>query len=186
MSHVVCSYSPTLKALHFDRKKTWLPPTAKKSRVLIVAMPKTPGHDDLNVVDEITAIQQHIGSSGSAEVLEGPAVTAVLDKFINSSMVHFACHGFLDTKWPSKSALLLGTGGVEMLRLEDPQQLHHQLAQVAYLSACSTAEIGARNLIDESIRLASTFQIVGFRHVIEKLWGAYELSPLQPSSMKTC
>lgn len=89
-------------------------------------------------------------------------------------MVHFACHGFLDTKRPSKSALLVGTGSVEELRLEDLQPLNHQLAQIAYLSACSTAEIGARNLIDESIHLASTFQVVGFRHVIGTLWGAYD------------
>lgn len=174
MSHVVSSYAPTLKALQFARKKTWVPPTAKTSRVLVVAMHKTQGHDDLNLSGEIAAIQQHVGSSALVKVLEGPTVTDVLDEVIISSVVHFACHGFLDTKRPSKSALLLGTGSVEELRLEDLQQLDHQLAQVAYLSACSTAEIGARNLIDESIHLASTFQVVGFRHVIGTLWGAYD------------
>lgn len=60
MSHVVSSYIPTLKALQFARKKTWVPPTAKKSRFLVVAMHKTPGQDDLNVADEIDAIQQHM------------------------------------------------------------------------------------------------------------------------------
>lgn len=174
MAHVISSYAPTLKALQFARKKTWVPPMAKKSKVLVVVMHKTPGHDDLNVADEIAAIRQHIGSSASVEVLEGPTVTAVLDEVIDSSMVHFACHGFLDTERPSKSALLVGTGSVEELRLKDLQQLDHQLAQVAYLSACSTAEIGARNFIDESIHLASTFQVVGFRHVIGTLWGAYD------------
>lgn len=174
MSHVVSSYTPTLKALQVARKKTWVPLTAKKYRVLVVAMPKTPGYDDLNVADEIAAIQQHVGSSALVEVIEGPTVTGILDKVIDSSMVHFACHGFLDTKRPSKSALLLGTGSVEELRLEDLQQLDHKLAQVAYLSACSSAEIGARNLIDESIHLASTLQVVGFRHVIGTLWGAYD------------
>lgn len=162
MSHVVSSYTPALKALQVARKKTWVPPTAKNSRVLVVAVHKTPVHDDLNVADEIAAIQQHVGSSALVEVLEGPTVEVILDKIIDSSMVHFACHGFLDTKRPSKSALLLGTGDVEELRLEDFQQLDHQLAQVAYLSACSSAEIGARNLIDGSIHLASTFQAVGF------------------------
>lgn len=174
MSHVVSSYAPTLKALQVARKKTWIPPAVKKSRILVVAMHKTPNRDDLNVADEIAAIQQHAGSSALVEVFEGPTVTDILDRVINSSMVHFACHGYSDTKQPLKSALLLGTGTVEELRLEDLQSLNHQLAQVAYLSACSTAEIGARNLIDESIHLASTFQIVGFRHVIGTLWGAYD------------
>lgn len=38
-----------------------------------------------------------------------------------------------------------------------------------YLSACST---GYRNLehVDESLNLASAFQLAGFRHVIASLW----------------
>jgi CHAT domain-containing protein len=42
-------------------------------------------------------------------------------------------------------------------------------AQLAYLSACST---GYRNLehVDESLNLASAFQLAGFRHVIASLW----------------
>ena len=32
--------------------------------------------------------------------------------------------------------------------------------------------MGVRSLIDENIHLASTFQLLGFRHVIGTLWGA--------------
>lgn len=142
--------------------------------VLIVAMHETPGLCNLNVSDEIAAIQRHIGSSASIEVLTAPTRAAVLRKVTAYSLVHFACHGSSDPEQPSKSALYLGTGSVERLTIDDLQFLSHQLSQVAYLSACSTAIIGARSLIDESIHLASTFQLVGFRHVIGTMWGAYD------------
>jgi hypothetical protein len=174
LSYVVSSYAPTLKALQFSQSKSWIPLTAEASKVLVVAMHKTPGHDDLNVGEEVAAIRQHIGSSTSVEVMEAPTAAAVLEKVTTCSLVHFACHGSSDAEQPSKSALLLGKGSVDKLTVEDLQSLNHQVAQVAYLSACSTAEIGAQSLIDESIHLASTFQLAGFRHVIGTLWGAYD------------
>ena len=161
LSHVVSSYAPTLKVLHFSQAKAWTLLTSDNSKVLVVTMHKTPGLDDLNVGDEIATIQQHVGSSASVEVLEAPTAAAVLKQVTACLFVHFACHGSSNAEQPSKSALLLGTGSVERLTVDDLQSLNHQLAQVAYLSACSTAEIGARTLIDESIHLASTFQLVG-------------------------
>lgn len=172
MSHVVSSYAPTVKALQSARKTSWIPLTVNQSRILVVAMQQTPDQDDLNVTDEIASIRQHVGSSASMEVLESPTVNDVVGKVKDCSMIHFACHGYMDTKEPLKSALLLGKANVEKLTLEHLQSLDHRLAQIAYLSACSTAEIGARDLIDESIHLASTFQLVGFRHVIGCMWGA--------------
>ncbi|KAL9127853.1 MAG: hypothetical protein Q9217_003344 [Psora testacea] len=137
-------------------------------------MPKTLGHADLNVEDEVAAIRQHVGFSASVEVLETPTAATVLEQATACSLVHFACYGASDVEQPSKSALLLGTRSVEKLTIGDLQSLNHQLAQVAYLSACSTAEIGARSLIDENINLATTFQLAGFRHVIGTLWGAFD------------
>ena len=46
----------------------------------------------------------------------------------------------------------------------------HGNAPLAYLSACSTAEIKVRILADESIHLASVFQLAGFMHVVATLW----------------
>lgn len=174
MSHIVSSYMPSLKALQFSRKKTWTPPTTKDSKILIIKMHKTLGYADLNVEEEVAAIQQHIGSSALVEVLETPTAATVLEQVTACSLVHFACHGASDVEQPSKSALLLGARSVERLTIGDLQPLNHQLAQVAYLSACSTAEIGAQALIDESIDMATTFQLAGFRHVIGTLWGAFD------------
>ncbi|MFF0863812.1 CHAT domain-containing protein [Nonomuraea sp. NPDC003560] len=42
-------------------------------------------------------------------------------------------------------------------------------AELAYLSACSTAFSGIFHA-NESIHLASVFQMVGFRHVVGSLW----------------
>ena len=137
LSHVVSSYSPTLKVLQFSREKLWTPLTAESSKVLIVAMPKTPAHDNLNVNDEITAIQRHVGSSASIEVLTAPTDAAVLEQITTCSLVHFACHGSSDVTQPSESAPLLGT----KLTVDDHLPLNHQLAQFAYLSACFAAEI---------------------------------------------
>ena len=174
MSHIVSSYAPSLKVLQFSQKKTWTPPTTDGAKNLIITMHKTRGHADLNVKEEVAAIKKHVGSSATIEVLETPWAETALERVTACSLVHFACHGTSDFERPSKSALLLGKNVVEKLTISDLQSLNHPLAQVAYLSACSTAEIGARSLIDESINLATTFQLSGFRHVIGTLWGAFD------------
>ncbi|KAJ5117770.1 hypothetical protein N7448_011402 [Penicillium atrosanguineum] len=43
-------------------------------------------------------------------------------------------------------------------------------SEIAYLSACSTAENQANRLIDEVLHVVSGFQVAGFRHVIGTLW----------------
>jgi CHAT domain-containing protein len=92
--------------------------------------------------------------------------------FKSCSIAHFACHGLADGVEPAKSALIVGKEREEKLTLEDLDAVIHDSAQIAYLSACSTAEIKVQNLADKSIHLASTFQLSGFQHVIETLWGA--------------
>lgn len=60
----------------------------------------------------------------------------------------------------------------EHLSIAELAAMRPQDAQFAYLSACSTAENLAENLMDEVIHTASSFQLLGFPHVIGTLWEA--------------
>lgn len=171
LSHVISSYAPSLKALQFSQSKGR---NQKNDRILLIAMHKTAGQGPLKLENEIRAIETNVGPSTAIDILKQPSAATVLERIPDCSIVHFACHASSDASNPSNSSLYLGSPTtVDRLKISDLQPLSNQLAQVAYLSACSTAEIGARNLVDESIHLASTFQLVGFRHVIGTLWPAH-------------
>lgn len=148
-------------------------------------MPHTDGEKDLNTDREITEIRRHIGTTATIELLEHPSRDEVLKQILAHPIIHFACHGYSDIFHPEESALIVGKDTKEDLTIKDLQPISHQLAQLAYLSACSTAEnptsqfragdtMYARglHLIDEGNRLADTFQIAGFRHVIGTIWEA--------------
>ena len=57
MSHVVLSYALTFKALQFSQGKLWTPLITKNTKVLIVTILKTPGLPNLNICDEVAAIE---------------------------------------------------------------------------------------------------------------------------------
>jgi CHAT domain-containing protein len=90
-------------------------------------------------------------------------VTAALP---DATWAHFACHADADLNAPARSGLHLHDG---MLFVPDISRLRLTSAELAYLSACSTAHPGIRDA-DQSIHLASAFQLSGFRHVIASLW----------------
>jgi CHAT domain-containing protein len=111
--------------------------------------------------------------------LELPRKGGSLKLLGSSTIAHFACHGRVDYLKPAKSALLLGKTSLEELTIEDLDAINHPQAQIAYLSACSTAEVRSYDLVDESIHLASTFLLTGFPHVIGTLWGAQDSSAVE-------
>ncbi|OAP55931.1 hypothetical protein AYL99_10083 [Fonsecaea erecta] len=173
LSHVVSSYVTTVKMLQFTRNKPQRLGREDEPKVLVVSMPNTPSHNvTLNVAEEIAAIKKHVGSWASIKVLEQPTKEEVLSEFEACTIAHFACHGIADTVEPAKSALLLGREKQERLALSDLDTVSRDDTEIAYLSACSTAELKVEDLVDESIHLASAFQLSGFRHVIGTLWGA--------------
>jgi CHAT domain-containing protein len=135
--------------------------------------------DDLDLADEISAVRSLQSPEITVEILEHPRACEAMQSITECSVVHFACHASSDNDRPSMSALYLGKEEVDILTVRTLQPLSHQIAQVAYLSACSTTEISARNLIDESIHLASTLQLIGFRHVIGTLWSADDESAVE-------
>ena len=176
IDRVVSSYIPTIRALVHARRR---PPVADRDdstrigtisaggRILAVAMPHTPAASDLpGAQAETDSLRRRF--PGRVTVLSGPAAThdSVLRELSAARWAHFACHGLSDLTDPSASHLLLHDWP---LTVSDIAQLRLEDADLAFLSACSTAQPGAR-LADEAIHLVTAFQLAGFRHVIGSLW----------------
>ena len=172
ISHVISSYASTFKSLQFIQNKDRIFFSQTKQVLLLAAMPTTPGgYKPLQVQEEITAIEGSASKWASCLHLSQPSKADILNALKTCTIAHFACHGTADRVEPAKSGLLLGKETVEKLTIEDLDILSCQNAQIVYLSACSTAEVGVMNLADQSVHLASSFQLTGFQHVIGTLWG---------------
>ncbi|WP_229402338.1 CHAT domain-containing protein [Micromonospora okii] len=154
---LVSSYVPSLRTLREARDR---PPPASRRRLTVV-MQRTPGQAELP------------GALAEAAVLEGPRLVnddatagRVLAGMADATWAHFACHAVVDTSSQADSGLLLHDA---TLRLPDIGGLRLPEAELAYLSACSTANHGSR-YADEVLHLASAFHLAGFRHVVASLW----------------
>lgn len=159
---VVSSYIPTLRALAHTRTR----PAATVRRQLTVALQQTPTWDDLpRTAEEASAL--HTDSPGGHLLLDDDATPErVMSLLPDATWAHFACHANVHPALPSHSSLILHG---DALFLSEISELNLDHAELAYLSACSTAARGGR-LTDESLHLASAFQLAGFRHVIASLW----------------
>jgi CHAT domain-containing protein len=148
-------------------------------------MPKTPGESDLpGTRRETSEVVAAIGPSVSIETLEYPDVASAMAQLQDCSIAHFACHGVSDPSDPSRSGLILQTARTateeprqDVLSVGEVSQAHLSRAEIAYLSACSTAQNKAAQLSDEVLHVVSGFQVAGFRHVVGCLW---------PSSDQVC
>ncbi|KAH6649509.1 CHAT domain-containing protein [Chaetomium tenue] len=171
--------------------------TSTPESILLVTMPTTPGQRDLPGVNaESKALREACKDHYLIEELEHPTAAQVLDKFVDSTIVHFACHGFSDPVYPSNSRLMLQKNGIstsatttgkknkpvrivveDRLTLKDVSIAAFEAGGesriwLAVLSACSTAETRAMWLADEGLHLAAGFQAAGFAHVVGTLWRA--------------
>ncbi|KAL4740778.1 CHAT domain-containing protein [Aspergillus similis] len=177
ISHAISSYTPTIKALAYSRSRMAKAPAQNPTpSVFIAAMPTTPNKQPLPGVEpEVKAIQQASGHVFTVQLQKYPARKTVLDAMKDTDIIHFACHGSSDPVNPSRSHLLLqrcksSAPAVEKLTVQHISDHVFGRARIAYLSACSTAQVTASNLSDEAIHLASAFQVAGFGHVIASLW----------------
>jgi hypothetical protein len=175
MDRVVSSYTPTIRALLYARRapsacNTYDDSKAARRDVVVVAMPYTPAASDLPGAEaEADMLRQRF--RGRVLTLVGSEAThdSVIEVLPGASWAHFACHGFVDLANPSASYLLLNDHLRQPLTVMDVARLRLEDAELAFLSACSTADPGGR-LIDEAIHLTSAFQLAGYRHVIGTLW----------------
>ena len=151
---------------------------------MIVAMPVTPGLPGggklPNVMAEVAQVQALLprpvvfdepATGGADHRSSGlPTRANVFTQLPGCSIAHFACHGGSHPDDPSKSLLLLHDHDTAPLTVASLANIRHDRLQLVYLSACRTAFTSAGDLLDESINLASAFQLVGARHVVGTLW----------------
>ncbi|RAK92866.1 hypothetical protein BO79DRAFT_214280 [Aspergillus costaricaensis CBS 115574] len=179
---VISSYTPTIKALQHAREISRNRHLEVNPQLLMIEMPETPGKAALNTTAELAAISQTVRPLiPHPTILSNPSKRAVCEAIAAYHLVHFACHGHANPLEPAAGGLFLGPAPVhgadgqapaELLTINELTNVSHPRAQIAYLSACSTAENASDSLIDEAIHLAGTFQLLGFPHVIGSLWEA--------------
>jgi CHAT domain-containing protein len=175
LDRIVSSYTPTIRALaHARRARPSAGDTparaAAGNQLVVVAMPHTPGAEDLpGASAEADRLRQRFPDRTAT--LTGAQAThdAVLSALPGAVWAHFACHGHSDPVSPSASRLLLYDHQQQPLTVIEVTRLRQEQADLAFLSACSTARPDER-LADEAIHLASAFQLAGYRHVIGTLW----------------
>ncbi|MCJ1405540.1 hypothetical protein MMC11_008768 [Xylographa trunciseda] len=181
MSRVVSSYVPTIKSLIYARHRLQTSSNIKPKlrKLLLVCMPTTPNEKDLPGTErEVAAIEHCLKDFMQTNTLTNPTASEVLQQLEQSDATHFACHGSSDSQDPARSALILQkreqASGEPIQDLLTVEQLLTKSwpSQLAFLSACSTAENSAAPLADEIIHLASSFLIAGFSHVIGAMWPA--------------
>jgi tetratricopeptide (TPR) repeat protein len=168
IDRAVSSYVPTLRALLYSRAARAPDSLAAGDLTVVVTMPHTPGAAELcGAQKEAEAIRKH--TLTDILTLTGAQATrdTVLQALPAARRAHFACHGTTSLVSPSDSSLLLADH--QELTVTNVARLRLRDTDLAYLSACSTAQPGTR-LADEAIHLASAFQLAGYRHVIGTLW----------------
>ncbi|KAI1823626.1 CHAT domain-containing protein [Xylaria intraflava] len=180
LDFVIPSYTPTIKALQNARQRAsrgWENSKDDSQSLLIITMPSTPGASSLSgVTREQRAIKSAVKGTYSVKELERPDAQQVLDDIQRSQIVHFACHGASDPLDPLQSHLLLQKSTdsgicLDKLTVESLLASRAQTqAWIAYLSACSTAQVKATRLMNESLHITSAFQVAGFAHVIGTMW----------------
>ena len=171
LDRVVSSTIPTVRALQDSQRIAPEPQT--DDRLLMVGMPDTPGEPPLGEVsrEAITLTEllpDHVDVLGLPDTPPATydTVTAALP---THRWVHFSCHAHTNLDDPSQSALLLDDHQTRPLTVTDLSSLRLERADLAVLSACSTAVTGL-HLPDEPIHLSAACQLAGYRHVIATLW----------------
>ncbi|KAF5682502.1 hypothetical protein FCIRC_4936 [Fusarium circinatum] len=175
LDRVVSSYSSSTRAIIRGRQKELSSSFSSKAvpRALLVGMQHTPESGSLPYANkEIDIVQKLCESTGLETVRPRPRKEDVFEQLLDCKIFHFAGHGYTDENDPSNSHLRLEDWQDNTFRVADLQQmnLREHAPFLAYLSACGTGQMKRYNLVDESIRLISAYQLAGFRHAIGTLW----------------
>ncbi len=83
-------------------------------------------------------------------------------------LLHFSCHGLVDTARPDQAALVLSRGQLSVRDLVDATRSAELVADQVFLAACHTNAI--TGTYDEAFSLASVFLATGATTVFGSLW----------------
>jgi tetratricopeptide (TPR) repeat protein len=168
---VISSYLPTVRSLPAPADHAAsagragpVPPTGAA-----VAMPVTPDATDLRyAAAEVAHLAARVPGT---EVLTGEQATgtAVRTALARHAWAHFACHAVSSATDAAAAQLLLYDHQDDPLTIRDIAGLRNIRGELAYLSACDTAQ-GPVPLADEAVHLTGTFHMAGYTHVIGTLW----------------
>ncbi|KAI0293138.1 CHAT domain-containing protein [Multifurca ochricompacta] len=158
------SYTPTLSALIESRKPS--PKTSYQPSLLLVANPdeSLPG-----AFGEMEIIQS-FNSRVPVTTLCGKNATpaGVVEGLRHHGLVHFVCHGKLETGKPFDASFKLFND--KHLTLLDIVRSQLPAAEFAFLAACHTAELTDDSIADEGLHLTAAVQYCGFRSVVGTMW----------------
>ncbi|KAI9772651.1 MAG: hypothetical protein M1840_000245 [Geoglossum simile] len=104
------------------------------------------------------------------KLLVNPTYADVREELQHSSIAHFACHGISDNADPGRSYLRFRDWEDHPLNVSALMSMNLTACQLAYLSACKTADSTVKGLVDEGIHLVSGFMLAGCPSVVGTLW----------------
>ncbi|WP_433384820.1 CHAT domain-containing protein [Actinoplanes sp. CA-142083] len=168
LDRVVCSYTPTVRALAEARRP--LDRDRAEDRLLLVTAPDV--HDQLplpNVERERRMLSRRFGDAVTPLHSGDATVAGVRGQLPGHRWVHFSCHATQMLDDPSHGGLVLHDGVLTVTGIGAGE--YH--GEFAFLSACKTMTGGVA-LPDEAITLAAAMHYTGFRHVIATQWSVYD------------
>ncbi|CVK91910.1 uncharacterized protein FMAN_06977 [Fusarium mangiferae] len=170
---VIPSYTTTLRALAYARETDWASLRAADCEFAFIASPNNARENSpLTVEESARELDDAVRKHCRTKLLVGPTKPDTIGILESCNAVYFGCHGESMSTQPCRSFLQLGADDTSYLTIEEIQGLRHKKAQLAYLSACSTANVSARHLVDEVVHIAGAFSLLGFRQVVGTFWQA--------------
>ena len=173
IDRVISSYASTLKSLAYALERGERTKSLESQKAMLLSMPKTPSKLDLPYAErEIHELHRLMAFSAKIQltIIPEPTRAAVLSAIHDQQVVHLSCHGQPLVSDPSQSRLLLCDWETAPLTVSDFVSLNCPLPQLAYLSACHTANMVTFRLLDESINLSAAIQLAGYPSVVGTLW----------------
>jgi hypothetical protein len=188
IDRVISCYATTARSLGLSRDKISALAIEQSigdvstQNICLVRMSETPDRTDLThakaeieAIEKLLAVKNEIMATEnlpplSKTVLPQPAKRQVMESLRHCSIVHFACHGEMDSN-PSYSRILFTDWE------EDPFLVQNmgttglsRWAQLAYLSACHAGTSKDMFLLDEAMHMTGACQLAGFPAVVGTLW----------------